>query len=170
MNNKIIDYRTVSYFFNNSAGFAYVALLAAVVSLFFGFRFPWLFLGTLIFGSLFLLVTTTHYGLVINLIDRTYDNYIWILGFRKHNLNSFQEIEFCFIQQSQYKYIVRSNPWNSNEFNKKTYNGYLKFSNGVKVHLTQSLKKSEVVYELKGICKDLNIPLFDATSGKREVL
>ena len=170
MNIKIIDYRTVPYYFSNSAGFEYVALLVAVICLFLGFLFPWVFLGTLIFGGLFLLVTTTHYGIVINLNDKTYDNYLWILGFRKHNLNPFEEIEFCFIQQNQYHYIIRSNPWNSNEFNRKTYNGYLKFSNGEKIHLSQSQKKSEIIYELRGVCRDLNVPLIDSTSGKQEVL
>lgn len=52
---------------------------------------------------------------------------------------------------------------NSSTFVKTAYNGYLKFTDGTKLHLLTSTKKEKLATELQNVASLLNIPVQDNT-------
>ncbi|MDQ4138973.1 MAG: hypothetical protein M3142_00465, partial [Bacteroidota bacterium] len=113
---------------------------------------------------LLLIVFTTHYGLEINVQDKTLKQYVWILGYKHCHTQSYDLIEYAFIQSSLISRTVYSTT-TSATFSSQVYNGYLKFSEEVKIHLIQAQEKETVLNKLHFLARDLKIEIVDFTDA-----
>ncbi|PSR52247.1 hypothetical protein AHMF7605_01265 [Adhaeribacter arboris] len=159
MHPKIYGYKTVSYF-SGTTGFITVGLLIFSIGLLPTYYF--LFGVSILF--LLLIVFTTHYGLEINVRDKTFKQYLWILGYKQSRIHSYDLIEYAFIQSSKVSRTLYSTA-TSTTFSSRVYNGYLKFSEENKIHLIQASEKEAVLNKLHFLARDLKIEIVDFTDA-----
>ncbi|QMU29390.1 hypothetical protein [Adhaeribacter radiodurans] len=159
MKPTIYNYKTVNYF-SGTTGFMTVVLLIFGICLIPTYYF--LFGVSTLF--LLLIVFTTHYGLEINVRDKTFKQYLWILGYKHSRIQSYDLIEYAFIQSSKVSRTLYSTA-TSTTFTSRVYNGYLKFSEENKIHLIQALEKESVLNKLHFLARDLKIEIVDFTDA-----
>lgn len=157
MEEKIFDYKTLKYF-STSAVFMGAGLLIFGFTLLFT---PYFYIG-IISLVLIILIFTTHYGLEINVTNKTYRHYIWVLGIRKGTIQSYNLIEYIFIQSATMSYSMNSRV-TSQTFTNLVFNGYLKFTDDVKIHMMQVENKVDIIEKLRGMAADLKTEIIDFT-------
>lgn len=159
MEKKVYNYKTVKYFSGSSVFIAIPFFIFGVGLL----ATPYFVFG-IITLILLICILTTHYALEINLTDKTFRHYLWILGFKQTHTQTYDLIEYAFIQSSKVSRTSYSTA-TSNTFASLVYNGYLKFSDDTKIHLIQSPKKEIVFKKLKILAADLKIEIIDFTDA-----
>ncbi len=154
---KIYQYKTIKYFSGSSYLMA-VPFFVCGVSLLNTIYFA--------FGILFLIlavgIPSTHYALEINVTNKTFRHYLWILGYRHGPVQTYELIEYAFIQSARVSRTLYSTA-SSSKFTSQVYNGYLKFSDGTKIHLMQARDKETIMQKLELIATDLKVEIVDFT-------
>ena len=157
MEKKIYRYKTIMYF-SGSPYFMAAPFVVFGVSLlntiYFAFGIVALILAVCI--------PSTHYALEINVTDKTFRHYLWILGYRHGTTQTYDLIEYAFIQSAKVSRTLYSTA-SSSTFSSQVYNGYLKFSGGSKIHLVQARQKEAIFRKLQILATDLKIEIVDFT-------
>ena len=94
-------------------------------------------------------VFAAHYRITINLIDQTYHDYLWIVGFKKGRKEKFRSIDGLFITENAYRQTF-SNFTSSTTKRGIEYNGYIRFGEE-DIHLLSETDKAKVMEKLKDI-------------------
>lgn len=151
------DFKTANYFSN-------YLIFSAVVLLIIGFAAVTLNLIVAIilcFGSL--IIFTTHYRLQLDLDNKVYHDYVWVLGMKHGEKGRFDRIEYLFIKKSKVSQTMYSRGASST-IKKELYDGYLKFSNEKKIHLMTKENKADLMVTLKSMATRLNVSVIDYSS------
>lgn len=112
-----------------------------------------------------LIFVTTHYGLAIDLANKSYHDYIWFLGFRTGEKGKFNTIEYIFIKESNVSQTMQLRGA-ATTIRKEVYDGYLKFSDQEKLHLQTLDSKTSLIKKMKSISGKLKTKLIDYSGGQ----
>lgn len=153
-----IDFKTSGYFTGHII-FLGVFLLAIGLPLIFVNV-----IGGLILCFISLVILTTHYRLNIDLDNKTYHDYLWILGFRNGEKGKFNALEYLFIKMSNVTQTMRLRVVSST-IRKEVFDGYLKFSEHDKIHLLTMDSKESLIKKLKSISSRLKVRIIDYSEG-----
>ena len=160
MSPKIYNYKTTHYL-SGSAFFPAAGLLIFGLGCFLNFDSVSVGLAAL---SGLILILTTHQGLEVNVSAKTFKQYFWILGYQRAHLQTYDLIEYAFIQSGKVRQRMESVPgFNSITF--PVYNGYIKFSEEAKIHIIQAKDKAVVMNRLQVLATDLNLEIIDFTDA-----
>jgi len=153
---KVIDIRT-SLYFPGSILFIGVLLLVGSGALFIIKGL----VGTipLLFSAI---IFTTHYRLRIDLDSKEYFEYLWILGFKNGEKGKFENIEYLFIKKKKVSQKMNSRA-SSTIIRSEVYDGYLKFSEENKIHVSTQSTKEKLMNQLSPIASVLNVKIVDYT-------
>ena len=117
----------------------------------------------LLAGSLFIL--TGRSGVIINRAENVYQEYMSFFFIKNGKKIRYTGIEKIFVSTSKVSQRMHTAHTNhSSVFSQIEFNGYLKFDNGVKVHLSSKRNKEKLLKELHRISSFLNAPLEDNTA------
>jgi hypothetical protein len=152
---KVIDFKTSAYFPGALIFSGAVLLLFGVMA----------FFANIIAGSVMcligLLMITTHYRLRIDLQRKVYQDYLWIFGLKKvGETGRFNNIEYLFIRKNKVSQTM-SLRVASSTIRKEVFDGYLKFSENVKIHVVTKDNKDHLIKKLSGISALLNVKILD---------
>jgi hypothetical protein len=125
----------------------------------------WILSIVLLFASI--VVFTTHYRLAINLEDKTFQDYVWVLGMKMGGIEDFKSIEYLFIKKNQVSQTMHLKVASST-VRKDVYDAYIKFSETQKIHLLTADKKRTLLERLGPIAKNLNIKMIDYSEGEAQ--
>jgi hypothetical protein len=153
-----IDFRTSAYF---SGSFMFTAVILLVVAV------PVIFMN-LICGIVLLLMSivifTTHHRLTVDLDRKVFHDYLWILGLKNGDKGKFENIEYLFINKGKVSQTMNMRVA-STTVSKEVYNGYLKFSESDKIHLTTKNNKKDLIEKLRPISAALKVKVYDYSDG-----
>lgn len=155
---KKIDFKTSSYFPGHIilTGIFLLALGLAVISMY--------MIAGLVLCFISLVILTTHYRLNIDLNNKAYHDYLWILGFRTGEKGKFNTIQYLFITSSNVTQTMHLRVASST-IRKEVFDGYLKFSEGNKIHLLTMDSKERLTKKLKNISAQLKVRVIDYSGG-----
>lgn len=156
---KIIDFKTSPYF---SVAITLAGVLVGIAGLAIVGTNP--ILGAILF-FLGLVVSTTHYRLNINFNKKVYFDYVWILGLKSGEKESFKNIEYLFVKKSKVSQTMNLRVVSST-IKKEVYDGYLKFSESNKLHLLTKDSKNDLINKLRVIATALNVKVVDYSDGE----
>lgn len=148
------DFKTANYFSNYLIFSAVVLLIIGLVAI----TLNLIVAIILCFGSL--IIFTTHYRLQLDLDNKVYHDYVWVLGMKHGEKGRFDRIEYLFVKKSKVSQTMYSRGASST-IKKELYDGYLKFSNGKKIHLSTKENKADLIANLKGMGTQLNVRVID---------
>ncbi len=155
---SVVDFKTSGYF---SWPIIFLGILLALVGL------AVLLKNTIVGLILFFVSTiifTTHYRLRIDFDTHLYQDYLWILGLKNGNKRKFQTIEYLFIQKNKVGQTM-NHMVASTTIRKEVYDGYLKFSDQDKIHVTTKDRKKDLIDKLRVISAELKIKIIDYSEG-----
>jgi hypothetical protein len=155
----VIDFKTSPFF---SGRIIFVGILLAVLGLFVAVKS--ILAGILLF-IVSVLIVTTHYRLRIDFAKKVYFDFVWFLGLKNGDQGKFDEIEYLFIKKSRVSQKMNHIVISSTIQN-EIYDGYLKFSNGEKIHLLTKESKDVLLKKLKLISHKLNTRIIDYSEGE----
>lgn len=108
-------------------------------------------------GILGLLIVTTHYRLVIDTQNRTYREYLWILGMKMGKFEAYQDVEYVYInrtrQNVEYGFVARVHA------DRPIYMGYIKFSGQDSVFIGESRKEEKTQSKVEKIAEFLSVEI-----------
>jgi hypothetical protein len=152
------DFRTSGYFSGT-------IIFLGIVLIFVGVP---VILKSVIIGSIIFLVCiiifTTHYRLTIDFDNKIFHDYLWILGLKSGDRGKFEHIEYLFVKKSKVSQKM-NHLVASSTIRKEVYEGYLRFSENNKLHLTTEDSKKELMKKLSVISKKLNVSIIDYAEG-----
>lgn len=148
-----------------------------------GSLFPWYFkvlAACMVIGAITLLLTnlllamillfigliilTGYSGIIIDEKEKTYKEYNSFLFFKRGITKNFDSVEKIYVNQNRASQkIYTAHTLNSKTFNNIIFDGYLKFSDGTKVHLMAKKDKNVLMNKLKPITELLGVDIFDNT-------
>jgi hypothetical protein len=158
-NTKTTDFKTAAYFAPSVTFFgAILACLGLFIisssSMITGLVL--FFISTLIF--------TTHYRLRIDPVNKTFHDYLWVLGFKKGTKGQYRNIDYLFITQNKVSQAMHAQIASST-FQREIFDGYIRFSEDNKIHIGTNDDKVELTTHLKQIAQQLDTKLIDYTTG-----
>jgi len=153
-----IDFKTSGYF---SGHIIFLGIFLLVVGLVAVFVKPVIGLILLLIS---LIILTTHYRLNVDLDNKVYHDYLWILGLRNGEKGKFNSMEYLFIKKSSVTQTMQLRVASST-IQKEVYDGYLKFSDLDKVHLLTLDNKADLIKKLKPISEQLKIRIIDYSAA-----
>lgn len=156
---NMIDFKTSPFF---SGRIIFVGILLAVFGLFVAMKSM---LAGLILFTISVLIFTTHYRLRIDFAKKVYFDYVWFLGLKNGDHGKFDRIEYLFIKKSRVSQKMNHIVISSTIQN-EIYDGYLKFSDGEKIHLLTKESKDVLLEKLKMISHKLNTRIVDYSEGE----
>jgi hypothetical protein len=120
--------------------------------------------------GLFILLTsvtifTTHYRLEVDFVEKKYNDYVWILGFRNSEVRKFEKIQYVFIKKVKVSQVMNLRVASST-IHKEQFDAYLKFSETDKLHLMTMDDKTKLIEKLRQIAKKLSIKIVDYSEGQ----
>jgi uncharacterized membrane protein YcgQ (UPF0703/DUF1980 family) len=155
---KVIDFKTSAYFSSP-------LIIAAIAFMFTSmFMFPLHYVIGLILLTISMVIFTTHYRLRIDLNNKSYHDYLWILGLKHGEKGKFESVEHLFIKKSKVSQTMSLRAA-STTITKNVFDGYLKFSEGNKIHIATMDNKEELVNKLRAISTKLNTRIIDYSDG-----
>jgi hypothetical protein len=157
MMNKV-DFKIAFYF---SPHIRYTSVIFALFGFALLFEVP---IAGVILCLLSLLFITTHYRFAVDLDQKVYHDYLWIVGFKSGEKKKFSSIEYVFIKKSSVSQTMQLRVASST-IRKEVFDGYVKFSPDEKVHLLTLDSKEEVMARLKEISGQLSVKLVDYSAG-----
>jgi hypothetical protein len=156
---KTSDFRTSAYF---SSGVIFFGVILAFIGL-------WVIINQIIVGTIILgisvIIFSTHYRLNIDFAQKTFHDYVWILGIKHGEKGKFENLEYIFINKSKVSQTMSLKAV-STTLRKDVFDGYLKFSDGSKIHLMTMDDKADVIQKLKTISHKLNLKVIDYSGGE----
>jgi hypothetical protein len=151
---KPIDFKT-SFYFPSSINLAGIVFFAAGVPI---------LMVNLIIGIALCIVSvaifTTHYRLRIDMKNKTYLDYLWIIGFKVGEEAKFDTIQYLFIKKSIVSQTMHARVASST-IRKEVFDGYLKFSDTDKLHIETKESKDALMKKLNVISGLLNTTVID---------
>jgi DNA primase large subunit len=108
------------------------------------------------------LAGTAHFGIRVDLKNKTYVDFLSMLGFVNGKKEKFESIEYVFIKSSKKSQTMNSTS-TSKMFTDDFYDGYIKFDQDEKVFLITHKKKERVMKTLKEISEKLGLEIVDHT-------
>jgi hypothetical protein len=113
---------------------------------------PLVAFGFLFFGAIFI---STHSRLVIDEKRLYFNEYLWILGYKKGAQIPFEEIKYIFINRlgtkSEYGFVARLSA------REILYKGFIKLSNGESIFLGESTTEEKLLKKIKKIAIALDL-------------
>lgn len=155
---KTIDLRTGSYF---PGGFRVAGAIFVAVGFLLIFVNIYIGLALTIAG---VLILTTQYRVAIDTGNRTYHDYVWILGLKSGDRGKFESIQYIFINASKVSETMGGRI-SQTTIVSDTFDSYLRFSERHKIHLATNRNKGTLVNNMKVIAQQLNCDVIDYTSG-----
>jgi hypothetical protein len=153
----IVDFKTSNYFSSRVIIVGYIFLISGLA----------LFLVNWVIGFILLLssviILTTQYRLTIDFENKVFHDYVRILGLKNGYKEKFQVIEYIFINAAKSSQTMSMGRVASTTIHNKVYNGYLKFSENNKIHLTTKDDKKSLCEALTPIANKLNVKIVDYT-------
>ena len=140
-----------------------VLAFSAVVVIFFHFLIGL----ALLIGSV--VIFTTHYRLRIDLDQRVYCDYVWIMGIKHGKTASFEKIDYLFIKKSHTVQNMYARVYTTS-VRKDVYDAYLRFSETKKIHLVTRESKRLLVKQVKILAAQLGVEVIDYTNGEGKSL
>lgn len=161
---KIIDFKVSGYF-------SMTFLILGGILVFFGLiaLLESLWLLGLLLWLVSLLIFTTHYRLRIDVETKTFHDYLWVLGMKHGEKGKFDAVEYLFIKKAKVSQTM-SVKVASTTIEKDVYDGYLKFSDGNKIHLLTKDSKVALQKRLNVIAEKLQTKITDYTEGAPKIL
>ncbi len=156
---NVIDFKTSAFF---SGRIIFVGILLAVFALFVVLKS--LLAGLIIF-IISVVIFTTHYRLRIDFVKKAYFDYVWFMGLKNGDHGKFGRIDYLFIKKSRVSQKMNHIVISSTIQN-EIYDGYLKFSDGEKIHLLTKESKTGLLEKLKVISGKLNTRIVDYSEGE----
>jgi hypothetical protein len=106
-------------------------------------------------------ILTTHYRLFIDLKQKSYMEYVSLLGLKVgRDRGRFEHIEYIFIKKSRVSQVLNSRV-QSTTIHKWQYDGYLKFSEQNKIHLITLENRVKLKAKLSVMATQLNTKVID---------
>jgi hypothetical protein len=121
----------------------------------------------LLIGSV--VIFTTHYRLRIDLDQRVYSDYVWIMGIKHGKITSFEKIDYLFIKKSRTVQNLYARGYETS-VRKDVYDAYLRFSETQKIHLVTRESKRLLVKQVKILAAQLGVDVIDYTNGEGKSL
>ncbi len=154
--NKKVDINTGKLF---PAAFIFFGVLLAGIG-------GWLLLtGNVVFGLLLLpvslVLTTSRYGLEIDVSERFYNEYIQIAGVRRNNRKKYTTADRLYVKQGNVSQTMTSYGGSVSTLREKIYSGYLVFSDHEKLHILDSGNKDKLLKKLEPVARALDIHITD---------
>ncbi|MDH5599578.1 MAG: hypothetical protein OEY34_10665 [Cyclobacteriaceae bacterium] len=149
-----IDFKTSGYFPGGVIFTGIVLLPAGLYSLLFNS-----IAGT-VFILISLVILTTHYRLQVDLKNKKYHDYLWILGFKSGEKGHFDSIESIYITKSRVTQKLNHRSL-SNVVQKQVYNGYIKFSGNEPVHIITKDSKAKVEEKVRELAEGIKMGVKD---------
>lgn len=112
-----------------------------------------------------LILVTTHYRLNVDFGNKTFRHCVWILGFKNGDREKFETIEYLFIKKNKVSQRMHHMVM-STTIHQEVYDGYLRFSEKNKIHLTTCDRKEDLIKILKTIAARLRVRIFDYSEGQ----
>ncbi len=155
---KTLDFKTSAYFSKTIVfvGIILIPVAALIIAV------------NLVVGIIMLLlcltVFTSHYRLRLDFANKSFYDYLWILGIRSGDKGQFDRVEYLFIKKSTVSQRMQVRVA-STTMQKEVYDGYLRFSEQGKVHLATHDSKKRLVTKLRKISELLNVKILDYSEG-----
>jgi hypothetical protein len=109
-----------------------------------------------------LIILTTHYGFHIDKVASTYKEYTWFLFLKIGKEVKFDQIEYLYVKPNKVSRTYNSRI-QSATITDIEYDGYIKFSEAEKIHVTHAKKREQVIIKLNLLRKYLNVKVLDYT-------
>ena len=160
---RIVDFRTSGYFSGAMIFLGVVLIFAGLL----------LLAANELVGLILLVLSvpilTTHYRLRIDFDNKSFHDYIWILGIKRGEKGKFETVEYLFIKTSKVSQTMYLESL-STTIRKDVFDGYLKFSADNKIHLMTLDSKDELIRKLRVIAEKLKARIIDYSDGEpREI-
>ncbi|MEL6559782.1 MAG: hypothetical protein AAFQ94_16455 [Bacteroidota bacterium] len=126
----------------------------AVIGLTFFIPFGGIFeLTDLIFGIILfpigLMLITTRYGLIIDISNKTYTEYVWVLGFKNGKAVRFNHIEKFYINQVKETASISTYSGTKRDFSQYVYKAFMLLDTEEKIHVDTHRKEAKITEKVK---------------------
>jgi hypothetical protein len=142
-----------------ATAFALFTIVYGSVAEFYGYVAAWLLLPAGIIAQFM------YYCTEFDLEHKTYREGVRLAGITFGNKLPLPGFEFLFLKRNRYKQVSESK-LSRKTFRMEKFDGYLKLSDGVKLHLVQTRDKETAMQEMEQIARDLQVELLDLTDAK----
>ena len=119
-------------------------------------------IASVIFLAISVVIFTTHYRFRIDFANKTYHDYLWILGMKHGEKGKFAQVEYLFVKGSRVSESMRLKAASST-ITKNVFDAYIKFSPEKKIHLFTKNSKHDVLVRLKELASILSTRIVDYT-------
>ncbi|PVY44078.1 hypothetical protein [Pontibacter virosus] len=150
------SYNTGHYFSASARAFGWITTALAITMIINGSVAAYAFLPTAIVTQL------THYRTEFDLANRTYREGVRFAGITFGKMLPLAGIDFLYLKKKNYKQVSESRA-SMSVFQFVKYDGYIKLSDNVKLHLLQRKTKELAMQEMQQIAQDLQAELRDLT-------
>jgi hypothetical protein len=152
----VVDFKTSRYF---SGGQILVGLFLIPIA-----TVIWMksIVGAVLVLIVSLVILTTHYRLRLDLKNRSYHDYLWILGLRHGEKGRFDQIDYLFLKASKVSQSMHLRAASST-ITKHVIDAYIRLTPDNKIHLFTRDSKHDVIVRLKELAKLLNTRVIDYT-------
>lgn len=153
----VIDFKTSGYFslpiLIVGAALAFLGLAMVNISI----------IGALTCLFLGIVILTTHYRLRVDFEQKTFHDYVWILGLKNGTKGRFEQVDYIFIKPSKIRQTLNSRV-SSTVIHKEVFDAYLRFSEHDKIHLLTLDDKKAVMNKATIFAAKLGVKVVDYTS------
>ncbi|MBX0333954.1 hypothetical protein K3G39_11975 [Pontibacter sp. HSC-14F20] len=153
------SYNTGHYFSGSARAFGWITTALAVTMIINGSVAAYAFLPTAIITQF------THYRTEFDMANRTYREGVRFAGITFGKMLPLTGIGFLFLKKNNYKQVSESRA-SMSTFQLVEYDGYIKLSDNVKLHLLQRKTKEQAMQEMQQVAHDLQAELRDLTENK----
>ncbi|MBF8964249.1 hypothetical protein I0P70_13420 [Pontibacter sp. FD36] len=153
------SYNTGHYFSASARVFSWITTALAVTMIVNGSVAAYAFLPTAIITQF------THYRTEFDLAQMTYREGVRFAGITFGKMLPLAGIDFLFLKRNNYKQVSESRA-SMSTFQFVKYDGYIKLSDNLKLHLLQRKSKEQAMQEMQHIAQDLRVELRDLTEMK----
>lgn len=156
---KPFDFKVAPFFPSNFSIAGWIFVGIGVLAILVNF---WVAIGMLLAGIVF---ATTQYRMTIDPVAKTIKDYVWFLGFKNGETVGYDNIEYLFLKKSRQSQTMNGRV-SSSTIHTEVYDGYLRISEQQKFHLGTSMTHDTMLAKLHGLAKQLNVKVYDYTSGQ----
>lgn len=152
------DFKTSSYFSPLMVFFGVFLLFSSFLLI--TLDFSWIAL-LLVLPAVVIL--TSHYRFRINWKEKTYHDYIWVLGMKIGDKGTFQTIEYLFIKSNKVHQTMHLRVASSTVF-KEVVDAYIRLSPEKKIHLFTRESRHDALVRLREVADLLHVRVVDYTT------
>jgi hypothetical protein len=149
--------------FKTSGYFSGMILFGGALCIFFAIMFVstnWI--ASAILVAISVVIFTTHYRFRIDFENKTYHDYLWILGMKQGEKGKFLQVEYLFVKTSKVSQSMHLRV-SSSTITKYVFDAYIKISPEKKIHLFTKESKHDVLVRLKELASILSTKVVDYT-------